>query len=786
MLRLRLIFPVIVVAATLFVALPAGPAFAAFYNVDTTSDASLTACTGAAADCSLRGAITNANASPVADTINFNSAVFPSGTPATILLGSTLPPLTGGTDTLDATGNGVIVQGTEARNFDCLSMQSAGNTVKGFQFTDCNIAITFSSSVAHNNVFGPGNTFFDNNTGIGVIFAQVTGTSIIGNKFGTNPAGTAIPPEGGNDIGVLSAGSTTTVGGTTASARNVISGNNTGISIGSGTGSVIRGNFIGTDINGTVDLGNLGTGVAISGPASSNVIGGTGPGEGNLISGNSTNLRLQFGATGNSVIGNVIGPDFNGSGAAMTGDGIIISGASNGNTIGPGNLISDGGSGVSIQSSDGNVVKGNLIGTNFSGTSGVPNTFGITIQSGARFNTIGGVAPGDGNVIAFNNSTGVVVTGSGTNRNSIRANSIHSNTGLEIDNNTGGNTEIAPPALNSLSPTANSVSGTACPNCAVDIFSTGSGGADSRIYEGSVTANSGGGFTFTSATPLAGTNLVATHTDGFGNTSELSAAVFAENCDGLDNDNDGLKDEGHPDSDGDGRKDCVDAGFTAFYPPGHSHSAPVADCTGVAEDFDGFKDTDGCPEPDNDNDGYPDSGDTCPGNDNLMGPDGALGVGGDQNHNGLVDGGETWAPLGTSGNDDSVRTYEDYDGILDTDGCHDSPCDDVDGDSFGAVIGACKLFADEREAQLGTNSLRACAATSDANDEAMDPYPLDTNDDGFTDITDIVSITGRFGEAQTPSNVRYELNLDGFIDISDIVLMTGRFGQACVPPGPFG
>jgi hypothetical protein len=302
---------------------------------------------------------------------------------------------------------------------------------------------------------------------------------------------------------------------------------------------------------------------------------------------------------------------------------------------------------------------------------------------------------------------------------------------------------------------------------------------------------------------LANASQTDSDSDGLGNACDddddnddlLDAndgcPTLAEDFDGFQ-DSDGCPD---PDNDLDGICDpgqtsvsCTgsDSGQTAFYPPGHGHSAPIVDCRNMPEDYDGFKDGDGCPEPDNDNDGFPDSSDTCPGNDNLAGPDGALGVGGDQNHNGLVDSGETWATPGTSGNDDSVKTYEDYDGILDTDGCHDSPCDDVDGDSFGALISGCPLFADEREAQLGTNSLRACAATPTANDEEIDPYPLDTNDDGVTDITDIATVGGFFGKAQTPSNVRYDLNLDGFIDISDIVLVGSRFGKACVPPGPLG
>src|ERR1700674_1303378 len=44
--------------------------------VDTTSDASLTACTGAPNDCSLRGAITNASGNAGADTITFDPSAF--------------------------------------------------------------------------------------------------------------------------------------------------------------------------------------------------------------------------------------------------------------------------------------------------------------------------------------------------------------------------------------------------------------------------------------------------------------------------------------------------------------------------------------------------------------------------------------------------------------------------------------------------------------------------------------------------------------------------------------
>ena len=68
----------------------------------------------------------------------------------------------------------------------------------------------------------------------------------------------------------------------------------------------------------------------------------------------------------------------------------------------------------------------------------------------------------------------------------------------------------------------------------------------------------------------------------------------------------------------------------------------------LAEDYDAFRDDDGCPEADNDNDNFPDGSDQCPGTDNLAGPDGALGVGGDQNHSGILgrrrDLGKSWEP----------------------------------------------------------------------------------------------------------------------------------------------
>ena len=67
-------------------------------------------------------------------------------------------------------------------------------------------------------------------------------------------------------------GSNTTIGGTTAAARNVISGNvGLGVGIGDGgpniTGNRVIGNYIGTDKTGTKDLGNSSDGLSIEDPS---------------------------------------------------------------------------------------------------------------------------------------------------------------------------------------------------------------------------------------------------------------------------------------------------------------------------------------------------------------------------------------------------------------------------------------------------------------------------------------------------------------------------------------
>src|SRR3990172_5905183 len=223
--------------AALF-SLPAGPALGASYVVDTTADDPGIALQGGGGpgDFSLRGAITAANVNPAGDVITFDPAV------TTIPIASVLPSLSGGGDSIDGSGATVIIDSTdEGRGFNCLNVPSAGNTIKGLQFTDCASAILINDVVSDNNIIGPGNTFFDNNTGINISIAGATGNTIIGNKIGTNAAGAAAA-EGGNSTGINIFGASNTVGGASPSDRNIISGNGSGvvISSASATGNVLN------------------------------------------------------------------------------------------------------------------------------------------------------------------------------------------------------------------------------------------------------------------------------------------------------------------------------------------------------------------------------------------------------------------------------------------------------------------------------------------------------------------------------------------------------------------
>ncbi len=237
--------------------------------------------------------------------------------------------------------------------------------------------------------------------GHGIELGHNPGTVVLGNRIGTDKDGTDPIP---NEIGIRVGGGFVQIGGAEQGAGNLISGNGYfGITLASDC--VVEGNFIGTDAAGLLAVPNAVTGVAIDGAR--NVIGGTGPGVRNVISGNGFYNLSACGGGGNfNVIqGNYIGPDLTGTHAlagAPGAIGVYLCADDNfvgGTKTGAGNVISANAAGLDIRSHR-NVVAGNLIGTDASGALPLGNGVGVYLADTARDNVIGGSETGAGNVIA--------------------------------------------------------------------------------------------------------------------------------------------------------------------------------------------------------------------------------------------------------------------------------------------------------------------------------------------------------------------------------------------------
>jgi IPT/TIG domain/S-layer homology domain len=210
----------------------------------------------------------------------------------------------------------------------------------------------------------------------------------------------------------------------------------TGILHSSGASScTIRGNFIGTDPSGSINRGNH-TGISASGLG--DVIGGPNPADRNLISGSSAE-GILVGAAGVQIQGNLIGTDATGTlPLSNVGHGIVCGSPGPGTTIGgsaPGesNVISGNTRGILLSQNAANVVRGNKIGVNAAGSGPLGNSIGILLFLGGHNNVIGGIAPGEANEIAYNSDRGIAIVNNGGSNNSIRGNSIHDNGGLGID-----------------------------------------------------------------------------------------------------------------------------------------------------------------------------------------------------------------------------------------------------------------------------------------------------------------------------------------------------------------
>ncbi len=286
-----------------------------------------------------------------------------------------------------------------------------------------------------------------------------------GNLIGTDETGTLAI--GNAESGIfIDRAQDASIGEGDAQTRNIISGNEIGITLRRTDGSTsVLGNYIGTDVTGTVAVPNE---IGIDLDAATNErIGGRFEGEGNLISGNEDdgihvagNGELEILADNNEFLGNLIGTDVTGEAALGNGgDGIDLAFDTNANTVGgftgdggaplAANIIgANGGTGVNIGISYNNDVQGNFIGTDRTMTVDLGNALaGVRITGPSQNNNIGqGIGEGfygSGNAIAFNDGNGVELlppdgTAADADFNAILSNAIWDNGGLGIDLNGDG------------------------------------------------------------------------------------------------------------------------------------------------------------------------------------------------------------------------------------------------------------------------------------------------------------------------------------------------------------
>lgn len=486
-------------------ALCASDVGATSFTVSNTSDA------GAG---SLRQAITDANMAGGTNTIAF---AIPGAGPHTITLASQLPAI-GGTLTIDGYSQPGSVKNTNAPDQGGLNTVlaievSGGGTVAPGFYTAGGVVTLTVQGLTMNHFSGDAIV----GNGGSLTASQL---NVYGNFIGTTLDGSALPSNGNSGTAIRSGFTSAQIGGALPWQRNLLSGNGGAGVLASGP-VIIEGNLIGTDASGTLAIPNglaNNWGGIILGTRSNVRIGGAGVASRNLISGNhpwGIGIWGSFGASGSTA-------DFE--------------------------------------------IKGNYIGTDWSGLHALPNGWpdhnaaqyggGIQLQSGSNDPTaviVGGFTAGEENLIAFNNGAGILASSNSVGESfDSRANSIHHNRGVggantDIgafgptpndagDADTGANSVQNWPEILSASQIGNQLTvtyrvDTATANATyplrIDFHADARGGGGEWLTQDSYPAASAQlSRTITLLVP-AGTRaipFVATATDAIGHTSEFSPA----------------------------------------------------------------------------------------------------------------------------------------------------------------------------------------------------------------------------------------------------------------------
>lgn len=256
--------------------------------------------------------------------------------------------------------------------------------------------------------------------------------TITGNHIGTNAGGNQAIS---NHTGLIlkSQSNSNIIGGVLSGQGNLISGNiEIGIYIESSDSNIIKNNLLGPDITGTSafmagDTALQGNGIELNTVSRYNIVGGTGNNERNIISGNRVYGLVYYGNSSfNNTSGNYIGVDISGNNKLPNATGICVDGGSNHNIINHNVLSGNKSYGIFFVTTGTyyNEFKGNKVGTNAAGTDTIPNYIGVIVAAGTKYNTIGGTAPGEANVISGNQYDGIEIADLGTDFNSFTGNLI--------------------------------------------------------------------------------------------------------------------------------------------------------------------------------------------------------------------------------------------------------------------------------------------------------------------------------------------------------------------------
>ncbi len=377
---------------------------------------------------SLRQAILDNNANPGPNNINFNIA---GAGPHTISPATDLDRITN-TVTID----GYTQPGASANN------QFFGNdAVIKIIINGSNYTVGDGVSTGNGLTFGEGssgsvvkglciNEWIDCGILIDGAVEALSNISIVGNFIGTNVAGTQVLA---NRVGIGVSGDSAGVGPVTGTAigtqafedRNIIAGSwghsiiddyllrGACISLFDHLNTTIYNNYIGTDVSGTVALGNSQVGL-YDRFGENTLIGGDIITQRNLAAGQFIyGMRIRDELNG-SVINNYVGTDINGS--AELGNslqGIYLDGETTGVLV-RNNLVSGNGSGfcigaIVLPGTENNNFISNLVGTDVTGKEKLANTLDGFIVNTPN-NTIGATGPGNINVVSGNGNNGITLT----------------------------------------------------------------------------------------------------------------------------------------------------------------------------------------------------------------------------------------------------------------------------------------------------------------------------------------------------------------------------------------